>query len=192
VLGLFIDIETSGLDPTKHRVLEIALKAYDFKKNALVGQYEAIVNQSEEVWNRADPSSLKVNGFTEELKNTGKEEKQVKEEILEFLKPFNFSRKHAVFIAQNSSFDRAFFAQLFPPYEQEKLQWPYNWLDLASMYWAISAIQSPNFPEGVNLSKNHIATIYGLPEEEHPHRAMNGVKHLILCYEAILNSKHQS
>ena len=38
----------------------------------------------------------------------------------------------------------------------------------------------------VNLSKNTIARHYGMPPEEMPHCAINGVNHLIDCYSAVL------
>ena len=40
-------------------------------------------------------------------------------------------------------------------------------------------------PEKVSVSKNDIAKAYNLQPEASPHRAMQGVNHLILCYQAI-------
>ena len=91
---------------------------------------------------------------------------------------------------QNPSFDRAFFAQIIDPDLQEKLLWPYHWLDLASMYWAKALTkektEANKMPWVTGLSKDKIATVYKLPAEGKPHRAMNGVDHLILCYEVIV------
>jgi DNA polymerase-3 subunit epsilon/oligoribonuclease len=60
------------------------------------------------------------------------------------------------------------------------------------MYWALLSVSVKNehrpFPEELNLSKNEIARIHNLPPEVNPHRAMNGVDHLILCYQAVLGS----
>ncbi|EKE08172.1 MAG: hypothetical protein ACD_17C00306G0003 [uncultured bacterium] len=70
------------------------------------------------------------------------------------------------------------------------MSWPYHWLDLASMYWAIAmkkATQNQGpLPWVTGVSKDQIAAQYRLPEEKKPHRAMNGVEHLLLCYEAIV------
>jgi DNA polymerase-3 subunit epsilon/oligoribonuclease len=103
-------------------------------------------------------------------------------------------RGDAVFICQNPSFDRAFFAQLVDPDTQEKSLWPYHWLDLASMFWA-KAIHCKQQSDGMwpwetGLSKDKIATAFFLPSEERPHRAMNGVDHLILCYKAVVGFPH--
>jgi len=135
MLGIFIDIEATGLDPYRHRCLEVAIELYDLTTMQFVDSYEQIVRQPKEVWVRSDPESLQVNGFTWEQCCSGKEESVVATEIRNFLCRHEIRRKHAVFIAQNSSFDRAFLGQLISPYEQESLNWPYHWLDLASMYW---------------------------------------------------------
>lgn len=58
------------------------------------------------------------------------------------------------------------------------------------MYWALLvgklARENRPFPETLNLSKNEIARLYHLPPETTPHRAMNGVEHLLLCYKTTL------
>ncbi|HEY5234979.1 MAG TPA: 3'-5' exonuclease, partial [Rhabdochlamydiaceae bacterium] len=90
-------------------------------------------------------------------------------------------------------FDRIFFSQLVDPDIQESLNWPYYWLDLASMYWAKSirkGKQDPkHYPWVTGFSKDRIAAVYHLPAEEHPHQAMNGVDHLLLCYEKVIGFK---
>ena len=58
------------------------------------------------------------------------------------------------------------------------------------MYWAITLQkvkkgESPP-PWQTGFSKDLIAEIYHLPKEAKPHRAMNGVSHLLLCYEAVV------
>lgn len=183
MLGVFLDLETTGLDPTRHRVVDIALKAYNLQSGKLLGSYETIVQQNIEIWKQADPESLAINGFTFEHAQTGQLESLVSNEIKQFLQTLNLKRGKAVFIGQNSSFDRAFFAQLIPVYDQEQLRWPYHWLDLASMYWALN----PPTDEEISLSKNTIAAHYNIPPEPLPHKAMNGVDHLIHCYNAVLN-----
>ncbi|MDE3048090.1 MAG: hypothetical protein KGI83_07075, partial [Verrucomicrobiota bacterium] len=41
-------------------------------------------------------------------------------------------------------------------------------------------------PWETGFSKDLIAQQYALPGEEKPHRAMNGVRHLLLCYQAVV------
>ena len=125
--------------------------------------------------------------------NNGRPIVEVQEEILKIFSDAKIERGKAVFICQNPSFDRSFFAQIIPVYTQEKLHWPYHWLDLASMFWTVQVqttqkLQIP-FPETLNLSKNSIAKAYNLPIESIPHSAMKGVNHLIQCYQAVLGVK---
>jgi len=188
--GIFIDIETTGLDPTRHRALEIACKCMNLTTGEPLGKYHTVVKQPIEVWERSDRVSLAVNGFQWEDLASGLEESEVAEQLISLFKQLNVARGKAVFIAQNPTFDRAYFSQLVPVYRQEQLNWPYHWLDFASMYWALQVEQLRMTPpppgQEINLSKDTIAKQYGLPPEPHPHRAMNGVEHLIQCYSRVV------
>ena len=192
MLGIFIDIEATGLDPTRHRVLEIAIKIIDLSDGTLKESYESVVSQPQDVWKASDPESLAVNGFTWEMLGTGKAEDVVADEIIALFGKHEIRRQHAVFIGQNSSFDRAFFAQLVHVYDQEKKDWPYHWLDLASMYWGLRMRtfikEGQAIPQRFSISKNDIAKHFGIGPEERPHRAMNGVDHLLECYQSLVKA----
>lgn len=189
--GIFVDIETTGLDPLRHRALEVAIKVIDLSDGNVLGSYSSILKQPVEVWERSDPLSLSVNGFKWEDLADGREEAQVTNEIIQLLRSLETVRGKSFFIAQNPTFDRAFFAQLIPVYRQEQLQWPYHWLDFASMYWALRVHQLRStgrmgVGEELSLSKDIIAKENGLLPEPQPHRAMNGVDHLIHCYSRVV------
>jgi oligoribonuclease len=193
VLGIFLDTETNGLNAFKHRVLEIAFKIVDMQTGQIKESYEAVIHQPEDVWAQSDPASLRVNGFTYDQLKQGKRADVVATEITNLLQKNRIQRGKAVFICQNPSFDRIFFSQLVDPDIQESLNWPYYWLDLASMYWAESmrrGQENPNhLPWITGFSKDRIASVYHLPAEQNPHRAMNGVDHLLLCYESVIGFK---
>jgi oligoribonuclease len=190
VLGIFLDTETNGLNFHKHRVLEIAYKIIDLFTGELRLEFQTIVSLSPEAWQKSDPASLKLNGFTWEETTSGKSPSGVQESILASFREHGIKRGGAAFICQNPSFDRAFFSQLVDPDLQEKLLWPYHWLDLASMYWAESIRKGKEnpllYPWETGFSKDRISIAYKLPPEARPHRAMNGVNHLLRCYEAVV------
>ena len=192
MLGIFLDTETNGLNVQIHRVIEIAFKILDLYTGKIVDQYQSIVFQPIEIWDKSDPASLHVNGFHWEDIKGGKKEQETAEEIIHYFTKHQIERKKAVFICQNPSFDRAFLSQIVPPDTQEALDLPYHWLDLASMFWAIAMKEAKQvkkenmFPWETGLSKDRIAARYNIPFEEKPHRAMNGVNHLIECYKAIV------
>lgn len=190
MLGIFLDVETTGLDPLKHRVIEIAGQVYHLPTGLQRASFSYVVRQPLEVWERSDPISLQVNGFTWEEVSQGESEEIVAQSIKALLCELEIARGKAVFICQNPAFDRGFFAQLIDVYTQEQLKWPYHWLDFASMYWAyrVQTIirDGENWPEELSLSKDSIAQQHQLPREERPHRAMNGVEHLVRCYSHVV------
>lgn len=190
MLVIFLDIETTGLDPVRNHVIDIAFKIIDHTTGEFKAGYQAIVKLTEEQWEARDPHSLEINGYDWEAVSRGKDSKDVAKEITVLFDEHGIVRGKATFICQNPAFDRVFFSQLVNFHQQEKMKWPYHWLDLASMYWALTVKQSieehARFPESMILSKNEIAKKWNLPPEPHPHRAMNGVDHLIACYQAVL------
>lgn len=194
MIGIFLDIESNGLDNTKHRILEIAFKFIDLTSREVLSSYDRLILQPKEVWAKSDPNSLEVNGFTYEKTLNGISESTASTEIQALFKEFNIQRKKAVYICQNPSFDRSFFAQLIDPQIQENNLWPYHWLDLASMFWAIQLkshqLYGEKAPWEIGISKDNIAKTLGLETEKSPHRAMQGVDHLIECYFS-LNTCHQ-
>ncbi len=189
MIGIFLDIESNGLDVMRHRPLEIAFKFIDLLSQKELTAYSTIVSQSPETWDKSDPNSLKINGFTFDMLRHGKPESKVVQEILELFKTYKIQRGSAVYICQNPSFDRSFFSQLIPSATQEANHWPYHWLDLASMFWALTMkkFQSGESkpPWDLGISKNNIARTLQLPKEALPHKAMQGVEHLIDCYFAL-------
>lgn len=191
MLAIFLDTETNGLNFYVHRVLEIAFVLYDLDTHQEIDSYNSIVQQPQSIWNKSTPESLHVNGFTQEKMLKGQKENVVSNQILAFFKTHQISRKNAVFVCQNPSFDRAFFAQLVCPDTQETLQWPYHWLDLASMYWSC-LINEQKRPWENGISKNQIAKHFKIANEELPHEAMKGVKHLMSCYLALFSKSSRN
>lgn len=185
MIGVFLDTETTGLNPKKHRIIEIAYRMVDLLTGEEISAYHTVVKIPKKIFDLANPISLQINGFTYEEIKQGLEEEEVKKLIVSSFDLYKIERKKAVFICQNPSFDRAFFSKLIDTDEQEERMWPYHWLDLASMYWSIS-LKSGNYPWKMGVSKDQIAAQMGLPKEPSPHRAKNGVDHLIACYKNLV------
>lgn len=186
MLGIFLDSETNGLNIQKHRIIEIAYKIIDLETGKLIDAFETPLFVSFEEWKNSDPLSLKVTGVTWKDLEDGMKMDKVAHSIKNSFKRCGIERGKAVFICQNPSFDRPFFSQIVDADTQEKLRWPYHWLDLASMYWMKYIRDHLEIPLEAAISKNEIAKSLGLPPESNPHKAMNGVNHLLLCYEAIV------
>lgn len=187
--AIFLDIETTGLDCTRHSPIDVALQVVDMTTRQRKASYQSLIKQPQRAWDLADPTSLLINGYTFDQISNGKEPSIAGKEVIDLFTSLGVERGKSVFICQNPAFDRGFFMQLVDVYTQEKLHWPYHWLDFASMYWSLLFKQTMHlntkFPEQLNLSKNEIAKVYNLPEETTPHRAMQGVEHLMACYQAV-------
>ena len=190
MLGIFLDSETNGLNAKKHRILEIAFKILDMSSGEVLDQFQSLIKIDVADFEKSDPQSLKINGFNWKEIEDAPSPASIAEQIQASFVRNKIVRGEAVFICQNPSFDRAFFSQLIDSDIQEKLQWPYHWLDLASMYWAEMMRKAKDgggkFPWETGCSKDKIAAALHLPKEDTPHRAMNGVNHLLLCYRAIV------
>jgi len=80
-----------------------------------------------------------------------------------------FGEKKAIFICQNPHLTGYFFSQLIDSDTQELLSWPYHWLDLASMYWALLMDKAKRTRGAIALGNRFvqglIASHYKLPPE---------------------------
>lgn len=190
MLGIFLDSETNGLNPNVHRIIEIAYKIIDLYSGEEKDCFDSLIFQPENVWLNSNIKSLEINGLTLKEVQQGKKENIASLEIIKSFEKNKIQNGTSVFICQNPSFDRAFFSQLIDAETQNFLNWPYHWLDLASMYWSLSLknakINKSLFPWETGFSKDRIASTYKLPKEKMPHRAINGVNHLILCYKNVV------
>lgn len=190
MLGIFLDTETNGLDAKKHKILEIAFRVIDLNTGRLIDQFESIISINQHDWKESDLVSLKVSGITWDETRRGDSIENAAKKVEALFKKHRLIRGEAVFICQNPSFDRAFFSQIFDIPLQEKLYIPYHWLDLASMYFGIMMERakkgSSPLPWQTGFTKDKIAGFFQLKPEKQPHRAMNGVDHLVECYEALV------
>ena len=187
MLGVFIDTETSGLDPFIHVPIDLGLVVVDLITGREEASYETLLSVTDEEWHAKDPNSAAIHGITFEQLVAGIPRAAAAVAIERLLLPLGVTNDRAFFICQNPSFDRPFFAKIISQYHQEALQWPYHWLDLASMYWALVITQGRQPPSAsIRVSKDAIASALGLPPEKRPHRAINGVRHLISCYERLV------
>lgn len=189
--ALFLDTETSGLDPKKNLLLEIALVYLDLHDFSRIFSYSSVVFYQEKTFTKkSDINSLKINGFSYQDVKNGICVSRVKHEILYLINSFELNKQNSVVVCQNPSFDRSFFSQLLSVEDQKKINFPYHWLDLASMFWCKYVFPKisvdPNY--SCSLSKDSIARNFGVFPEESPHRAMNGVNHLIECFQHVVKS----
>lgn len=127
---LWLDLEMTGLDPEKHRIIEVGIEVtnLDFKTLA---SYEAVISQSDEVlddmheWPKEQHAK---SGLTERIKREGRPEKEVIHEIVGFIKA-QFGEEPAILAGNSIHNDRLFIKKQWPEVE-ELLH--YRMLDVSS------------------------------------------------------------
>lgn len=191
MLGIFLDTEANGLNYEKHLPIEIAIEVINLLDGSLLETYQSLIYISPNDFERSDPESLSFTGITYDELKEGKDFEVIKNDLLNIFKKHNLIRRKSIFICQNPSFDRMFFSKIIDADLQEEKNLPYNWLDLASMHWA-RCVRENRPINKIQLSKDEIANYFNIPPEEKPHRAANGVRHLVECYKKVVGFKKES
>lgn len=128
---LWVDLEMTGLDSAKDRIIEVAVKItdFDFKEQA---NYEAVIGQSEEVlknMNAWSASQHSASGLTAKIRTDGRDEKEVIAELVGLIKA-HFGDEPAILAGNSIHNDRLFIRQWWP--EVEALL-HYRMLDVSSL-----------------------------------------------------------
>jgi oligoribonuclease len=112
---LWVDLEMTGLDPTKHVILEIAAVVTDFTFKE-VAQYEAIIQHTDAVLDGADPwpkAQHASSGLTERVRRQGRPEKEVVQEFTDFIRG-HFGDEPAILAGNSIHKDRSFIQKWWP------------------------------------------------------------------------------
>jgi ATP-dependent DNA helicase PIF1 len=166
----FVDVETLGLNPDKHRVIEIAVcrVPFDVKKwpdapSVLVRRF----TPSAEDFAQAEPGALRVNGYHEghpewadAVPDAGSVWQMLNSVVL----------RDAVLVSQNVPFDRGFMEAELRRAGQPNPHWARRFIDIQS-YSALVAMK-------MSLSKWGLHDVYdalGLPRMQE-HRAEADVR----------------
>lgn len=152
----FIDIETTGLDPERHEIIEIAVVIADARTLAL--QHAVSYRAAPERIEDAEPEALAMNGYTPEAWADALPLRSALSLALPML-------EGATIAGHNVPFDLAFIEKgchrAFLPMPQSKYR-----LDTASLAWPLlhaGHIEKP--------SLDALARFFGL-KRPHPHRAL--------------------
>ena len=112
---LWVDLEMTGLDPIKDRIVEIAIEVTDFDFTVL-GSYEAVIHQSDEIIQNMNPwaaSQHSASGLTAKIRASKKTEAAVIKEVAAFVKQ-HFAEEMAILAGNSIHNDRNFINQWWP------------------------------------------------------------------------------
>lgn len=151
---IIIDLETTGLDPQKHEIIEIgAVRA---------GTGETFeVKVSPERPGDSDPDALRVNGYKEEDWIDAPTLKEALTLLNEFV-----GDDYPHFMAYNATFDWTFLQKAYHDCDLA-IPFDYRKLDLLTLAWA----HKPHFGK---LNLGYVCNSLGIRPEPGVHRALNG------------------
>lgn len=164
-----LDIETSGLDPTKHSIVSLGAVDLDDPTNQFYDECR--------VWEGAqvEKEALAVNGFTEE-EVTNPSRKSEAELVRAFVAWATDRPKDRTLGAQNVSFDYEFLRNAC---ERAKSDFPFarRSVDVHTLAWGhmrYRGIEPPVDRGHSALSSSEVLAYCGLPPEAKPHNALSG------------------
>lgn len=180
---IFIDLETSGLNPLQHCILEIALVIVDVHTGQRIASYESVVKVDRVTFRRSEEGALKCNGFTwKKICDEGVNSDIIRQDIINLFCKHDITYRNSKFIACNCTFDKPFFTK----FVGSQRMFPSYWIDFPSVHFGVMMNNGVD-PDDIQFAKDKIAVTHELPPEEKPHRAMNGVEHMLLLYENVVS-----
>jgi len=159
---IITDLETTGLDPYVHVILEIGALVVDQRSLDVLHTWQVKVRPTTSALALAEPGALEVNGYSEE------EWRDDAVSLRYALLAYMAYARGGVFLAQNVTFDWGFMQAALRATDV-KSTLDYHRLDLASLSWL-------RWPELESVSLSAVAEGLGLGREPRPHRALAGAK----------------
>lgn len=156
---ILTDVETTGLDPRYHEIVEIGAIKVDQDLNEL-GRFDMKVSPI--FFERAELEALDINGYNAA-------DWADAESYLTAARAFAKFSAEGVLAAWNITFEYNFLDQMFRDTRvQNKMD--YHRIDLPSIVWA-------RYPRIPKLSLDAVGAIFGLAPEQKPHRGIRGAEY---------------
>lgn len=159
----FIDLETTGLDPSKHEIIEVAIIIDKGDGTALL-EWETKIKP--ENLSSAHPKALEINGYSEEEWADAPTLGEVSDRIVALL-------SGTIPVAHNAHFDRGF---LETHLGVENV--PHRWLDTISIAHVV-------LPNRNKYSLGSLCDLYGI-NNAGAHRALPDARRCKSLYEELM------
>lgn len=152
---IWIDMEMTGLNPEKERIIEIALIVTDAQLNVIAEAPVIAVHQSDELLNAMDSWNTKQHhssGLVERVRASGITEAQAEATMLEFLKQYVPAGKSPM--CGNTVYqDRRFLTRYMPELER---YFHYRLLDVSTLK-ELALRWAPRIYNGLQKESKHLA-----------------------------------
>jgi DNA polymerase-3 subunit epsilon len=168
----FVDVETTGLDPDVHEIIQVAILVESQTTNQVVMGFETKVKpQNLEV---ADPKALELNGY-QNHPEWWDSAPVMNEELAAVIASY---LKNAIMVGQNVGFDKGFLQKALKKYDM------WDWIGHHTVDTASMAIEHLG-PLGVSsVSLKNTCKVLGIPNENE-HDAMADVRRCRAVYHKL-------
>ncbi len=156
---VIVDLETTGLNPTRHEIIEVGMLIVRQPDLEVVEAYEAKIKPLH--IETATSEALEVNGYNELEWENARNIKEVLQEVAD-------KAADCIICNHNVSFDWSFLLEGFTKYNI-KHSFDYHMYDIASMIWL--KLSDTDLPR---LNLNITAQFLGIESEPSQHSALNG------------------
>lgn len=154
------DLETTGLDPSRHEIIEIGLVVVRQRDFKIIDRLSVKVKPRH--IETAIKEALGINGYTREGWRNAIS-------LTRAMEQYSRKTRNAIFVAHNVTFDWSFIGEAFKKTRTRNLM-DYHRIDLFSVAWAkLERLKKLKKFRGSELCK-----FLGIPEEPEPHSAING------------------
>lgn len=174
---IVLDVEATGVEPTKHSIVSVGALDLDNPKNRFYMECR--------VWDGAHimDEALAVNGFTREQITDPKKPSEA--DLTHEFRRWAESVENRTFAGQNVSFDRDFMREAAA--RAGHTDWPFahRTIDthtLCYMHMVLHGKQPPVANHRSALNMDAVLNYCGIPEEPKPHNGMTGA----LCHAEII------
>lgn len=169
----FVDLETTGLDPDVHEIIEIGLVLARQPDLQVLEEWGCKIRPRR--IETATPKALEVNGYTPEAWSEAVS-------LQAAMNQFTAKTRTAILVAHKVDFDSSFIKRAMKETGQAadgSDPLGYYVLDVLSMAWQALYGQVPRF------RLNVVAPYLGLAAEPEPHSALNGARLLYQVYQKL-------
>lgn len=106
-VGLFVDVETTGLDPSKDEIIELAMLPFRYSTDGIIVDVGEPINRLREPSAPIPPTITALTGITDAM---------VAGQRIDPEEVTQFARSAAVVVAHNAAFDRKFLERFCPKF----------------------------------------------------------------------------